>query len=53
MWSEFDELQYQQMKKDLEEQGDHLVKFNGVTGPLSLLIKSVEIVRSMFVKSLI
>lgn len=51
MWSEFDEAQYQQMKKDFDEHGDHLIKFNGVTCPLSLLIKSVEIVRSSFVKS--
>lgn len=48
MWSEFDEVQYNQMKKDLEEKGDHIVVFNGVYGPLSLLIKSVELVRSMF-----
>ena len=50
MWSEYDESQYQTMKRDLEENGDHLVKFNGVTGPLSLLIKSVELVRSTFKK---
>lgn len=50
MWSEFDEIQYAQMKKDLEEKGDHIVVFNGMYGPLSLLIKSVELVRSIFKK---
>ena len=38
------------MKKDLEEKGDHIVLFNGVYGPLSLLIKSVELVRDIFKK---
>lgn len=50
MWSEYDESQYQAMKRDLEEKGDHIVVFNGASGPLSLLIKSVELVRSMFKK---
>lgn len=50
MWSEYDESQYQKMKRDLEENGDHIICFNGVSGPLSLLIKSVELVRSMFKK---
>lgn len=50
MWSEFDEIQYAQMKKDLEEKGDHIVVFNGMYGPLSLLIKSVELVRGIFKK---
>lgn len=50
MWSEYDESQYQAMKRDLEEKGDHIVVFNGTFGPLSLLIKSVELVRSMFKK---
>ena len=40
MWSEYDEMQYQEMKKDLEN-GDHNVNFNGLVGPLSLLIKAV------------
>ena len=48
MWSEYDEMQYQEMKKDLEENGDHNVNFNGLVGPLSLLVQSVEIVRKSF-----
>lgn len=51
MWSEYDEMQYQEMKKDLEENGDHNVNFNGLVGPLSLLIKAVEIIRPVFSKS--
>lgn len=48
MWSEYDEMQLQQMKKDLEEKGDHEVSFNGVVGPLSSLIESAEFVKNIF-----
>ena len=47
MWSEFDEVTLNKMKEDLNNNGDHLVKFNGFIGPLSILIEATELVKSM------
>ena len=47
MWSEFDEATLNKMKEDLNNNGDHLVNFNGTVGPLSLLIEATEFVKSM------
>ena len=47
MWSEFDEATLNKMKEDLNNNGDHLVNFNGTIGPLSLLIKATEFVKSI------
>lgn len=47
MWSGFDEATLNEMKEDLNNNGDHLVNFNGTVGPLSLLIEATELVKSM------
>lgn len=47
MWSDFDEATLNKMKEDLNNNGDHLVNFNGTVGPLSLLIEATELVKSM------
>ena len=47
MWSEFDEATLNKMKEDLNNNVDHLVNFNGTIGPLSLLIKATEFVKSI------
>lgn len=47
MWSEFDETTLNKMKEDLNNNGDHLVNFNGSVGPLSILIEATEFVKSM------
>ena len=47
MRSGFDEATLNKMKEDLIDNGDHLVNFNGTIGPLSLLIKVTEFVKSM------
>ena len=47
MWSDFDETTLNKMKEDLNNTGDHLVKFNGTVGPLSILIEAIELVKSM------
>ena len=47
MFSEFDEATLNKMKEDLNNNGDHLVNFNGTIGPLSLLIEAVDFVKSM------
>ena len=47
MWSGFDEATLNKMKEDLNNNGDHLVNFNGAVGPLSLLIEATELVKSM------
>ena len=47
MWSEFDEVTLNKMKEDLNNNGDHLVNFNGTIGPLSTLIEATELVKSM------
>ena len=47
MWSGFDEATLNKMKEDLDNNGDHLVNFNGTVGPLSLLIEATELVKSM------
>ena len=47
MWAGFDEATLNKMKEDLINNGDHLVNFNGTIGPLLLLIKVVEFVKSM------
>ena len=47
MWSEFDEATLNKMKEDLNNNGDHLVNFNGTIGPLSILIEAVDFVKSM------
>ena len=47
MWSGFDEAILNKMKEDLNNNGDHLVKFNGIIGPLALLIEATELVKSM------
>ena len=47
MWSGFDEDTLNKMKEDLNNNGDHLVNFNGTIGPLSLLIKATEFVKSI------
>ena len=47
MWSGFDEATLNKMKEDLRNNGDHLVSFNGIVGPLSLLIEATELVKTM------
>ena len=47
MWSDFDETTLNKIKEDLNNNGDHLVNFNGLVGPLSLLIEATELVKSM------
>ena len=47
MWSGFDEATLNKMKEDLNNNGVHLVNFNGTIGPLSLLIEATEFVKSM------
>ena len=47
MWSGFDETTLNKMKEDLNNNGDHLVNFNGIVRPLSLLIEATELVKSM------
>lgn len=47
MWSQFDECIYQRMVEKYNSDGDKIVIFNGVEGPLSSLIEAVELVRSM------
>lgn len=47
LWSQFDEDIYQKMVEDYNSEGDKIVMFNGVKGPLSSLIEAVELVRSM------
>ena len=47
LWSQFDENIYQRMVEEYSSDGDKIVMFNGVKGPLSSLIEAVELVRSM------
>ena len=47
MGSGFDEATLNKMKEDLIDNCDHLVNFNGTIGPLSLLIKATEFVKSI------
>ena len=47
LWSQFDEDIYQRMVKEYNSEGDKIVMFNGVKGPLSSLIEGVELVRSI------
>ena len=47
MWSEFDEATLNKMKEDLNNNGDHLVNFNGTIGTLSILVEATEFVKSM------
>ena len=47
LWSQFDEDIYQRMVKEYNSDGDKIVMFNGVKGPLSSLIEAVKMVRSM------
>ena len=47
LWSQFDEDIYQRMVKEYNSEGDKIVMFNGVKGPLSSLIEAVKLVRSM------
>ena len=47
MWSGFDEATLNKMKEDLIDNDDHLVNFNDTIGPLSLLIKATEFVKSI------
>ncbi len=47
MWSEFDDTALNKMKEDLNNNGDHLVNFNGTIGPLSILGEATEFVKSM------
>lgn len=47
MWSGFDEATLNKMKEDINNNGDHLVNFNGTVGPLSILIEATEFVKSM------
>ena len=47
MWSGVDEATLNKMIEDLINNGDHLVNFNGTMGPLSLLIKATEFVKSI------
>lgn len=47
LWSQFDEDIYQRMVKEYNSDGDKIVMFNGVEGPLSSLIEAVKMVRSM------
>ena len=45
--SQFDENIYQRMVEKYNSEGDKIVMFNGVKGPLSSLIEAVKLVRSM------
>ena len=47
LWSQFDEDIYQRMVKEYNSEGDKIVMFNGVKGPLSSLSEAVKLVRSM------
>ena len=47
LWSQFDEEIYQRMVEEYNSEGDKIVMFNGVKGPLSSLIEAVKMVRSM------
>lgn len=47
MWSGFDEATLNKMKEDLNNNGDHLVNFNGTICPLSLLIEATKFVKSI------
>ena len=47
LWSQFDENIYQRMVEEYNSNGDKIVMFNGVEGPLSSLIEAVKMVRSM------
>ena len=47
LWSQFDEEIYQRMIEEYNSDGDKIVMFNGVKGPLSSLIEAVKMVRSM------
>ena len=47
LWSQFDENIYQKMVEEYNSDGDKIVMFNGVKGPLSSLIEAVKMVRSM------
>ena len=47
LWSQFDENIYQRMVEEYNSDGDKIVMFNGVKGPLSSLIEAVKMVRSM------
>lgn len=47
LWSQFDENIYQKMVEEYISEGDKIVVFNGVKGPLSSLIEAVKMVRSM------
>lgn len=47
MWSGFDETTLNKMKEDLNNNGDHLVNFNGTIGPLSILVEATELVKSI------
>ena len=47
LWSQFDENIYQKMVEEYNSEGDKIVMFNGVKGPLSSLIEAVKMVRSM------
>ena len=47
LWSQFDENIYQKMVEKYNSEGDKIVMFNGVKGPLSSLIEAVKMVRSM------
>lgn len=47
MWGVLEEQQYQKLLKYYQEFGDREIIFNNVVGPLSLLLESMEMVRSM------
>ena len=47
LWSQFDEEIYQRMVEEYNSEGDKIVMFNGVKGPLSSLIEAVKMVHSM------
>ena len=47
MWSGFDKATLNKMKEYINNNGDHLVNFNGTVGPLSILIEATEFVKSM------
>lgn len=47
MWGRLEEDNYQRLIKNLQENGDRDIIFNGIKGKLSLLIESMKIVRSM------
>ena len=47
LWSQFDENIYQRMVEEYNSDGDKIVMFNGVKGPLSSLIEAVKMARSM------